>query len=659
MEIRQRSLGQLQAAGAQVTTTGFFRPHLALGASTLTLNIDDGPPGRRRLLADARHVTAQVLGVPVLYWPVYVGDPSQIPLRNVSLEFGDRHGEVVRTTWDGFALLGAQPPAGVDLDLLIDAYFRRGPGLGGNLTWTGRAGGAGSLLVYGVVNDTHRDLLPTGARIDRTGQGRTVALLEHIGALNDRWTLRAEGAWLSDENVVGAYFPQWTTSRREPTNALSVQRIDRSSMLLLGASVQANDFLVTDAALRSRGYAVERLPELRYARPADDLLADARPGLITLRSDSRAGLLRMRFTEPTAAELGFPSVRRAQAALGIDPSQSPGDRLRAQGLDESAVFRATTEHELSGRVDLGPLRLRPFAVGRLTGYDTDFDDFAASTGRDADALVASGGVGLTASTELTRIYDGLFVPALDIDRLRHVVEPSATLWYGDSTVAQGAIPTFDEQVERFARGPAVRIGVDQTFQTMRGSLGTQQSVDLLRVGLHVVFAGRDRPEPQRTPRFDQAFVHRSELGDFADLWAAWRVTDALGLTGRLVYDLQADRAAEAVAGVEIDHWPATRLFAELRRLGYSDDTYANAGVQYELSDRYTLRAEGTYNDKSGQFQSASLAISRRMPHLILTGRLTYDDITGQTSLGVDVVPAVADTAQQRIDRLGSAMLGLP
>lgn len=656
-EIRQQSLRSMTAKGARITTTGFFRPALALGASSLTLRLNDRPAGGTDLVADARNITLQAVGVPFLYWPIYVGDPTQIPLRNVGFETSDRHGELISTTWDGFALAGVDAPAGVDLDLIIDAYFRRGPALGGELRWNGRAGGEGSLFVYNVINDTYRDLLPTGARIDRDSENRTVAMFEHIGKLSDAWTVRAEASWFSDENVVGAFFPNMTWSRREPMTGASIQRVDPASMLLLSVNAQANDFLISDYQLRSRGYATERLPELRYARPGDDVLGEAAPGLLTYRSDSRVGQLRLSFTEPTAEDLGFVSTARAQAALGINPGQSPGDRLRAQGLDESAIFRFDTEHELSSQFDVGQIRVQPFVTGRLTGYDTDFDEFSAVSGQDADSLVASGAVGTRLSTQLTRVYNGVDVPALDLYRMRHVIEPSATLWYGDSTVAQGAIPVYDENVEGGAQGPAVRVGIDQTFQTMRGSLGGYESVDVLRVGAHLVFAGEDRPEVDRTPRFFDAYPQRSQLGDFFDLNAAWRLTDAVGLTSRFIYDLEADRTAESVVGVEVFQQPDVRLFTELRRLGYSSDTYINAGADYQLGDRYSLGAIATYNERAGQFQSATVRLNREIPNLILTARLTFNDITDDTSLGFSFQPTGIDLRQERVDRLGAAAMG--
>ncbi|MEO1278249.1 MAG: hypothetical protein AAFV77_04770, partial [Planctomycetota bacterium] len=272
-------------------------------------------------------------------------------------------------------------------------------------------------------------------------------------------------------------------------------------------------------------------------------------------------------------------------------------------------------------------------------------------------LVASGAVGTRFSTELTRVYNGIDLPALDLYRMRHVIEPNATVWYGDGTVAQGAIPVYDENVEDFARGPAVRFGVDQTFQTMRGSLGGYESVDVLRVGAHFVFAGEDRPDADRTPRFFDAYPERSQLGDFFDLDVAWRLTDAVGVTGQFIYDLESNRTAEGVVGVEISQLPDMRFFAELRRLGYSEDTYINAGADYELGDRYSLGALGVYNERAGEFQSGTIRVNREMPHLILTARLTYNDITGDTTVGFSFQPTGINRGRDRVSRLGASLLG--
>jgi len=645
-EIRQRSLRVATARGARLTTTGFFRPHLALGASSVTLRAPE-PGDRRTIIADARGLTVRVQDAPLAYWPRYVGDPTRIPLRDLRVESSSASGLAVRTAWDGFSLAGVEPPAGLDLDVLIDTFFERGPALGGELRWSGPRG-SGELFVYNLFEDGGTDQLATGARVDRDGDNRTIALLEHMARLDDRWTLRAEGAFFSDQNVADALGEGITDARREPVTGLSVQRTGQAGVLTLSAELLTNDFLVTEHALRSRGFLTERLPEARLTRTGDDLLPDARPGLLTYTSDSRVGLLRPNFTEPTAAELGFTTPRRSRAGLGIEPDQAIADRLRDRGLSERSIFRADSQHGLSAQLRLGALRVQPFVTGRVTAYDTQhagFDD-------DADAGRLWGAAGLRADTELTRVYDGLSVPWLDLHRLRHSVRPGATLWAAGATVPQGALPVLDEEVENLAQGPAARVGVDQTFSTMRGGAGRMASVDVLELSSHLVIAGDERPDPDRVPRFFEAFPERSQLGDALELQARLRPTDALGLTLEHTHDLDRWRAAETVAGFEIDHTPTTRFFGEYRRLGAADDTFLTAGTTYRLSERYEVGLRGVYDGGRGGFQSLAVSVARTIPHLIVTGQVRYNDITSETSLGLAVQPTLNDPRRDRLERLG-------
>ncbi|MEO1007478.1 MAG: hypothetical protein AAFX79_02835 [Planctomycetota bacterium] len=646
-EIRQRSLREFTATDAQLTNTGFFRPHLALGASTVTVR-SEPRPDRDRLIADARNITVRALDVPFLYWPVYVGDPTQIPLRRLAFQNSSRTGAAIRTAWDGFSLLGVEKPAGIDLDVLLDLYFERGPAFGGEVRWDG-----GDLFVYNLVSDSGTDQLTTGARIDRDDENRFIGLLQHIDQLDDLWTFRAEGAFFSDENVLSAFAPNLTSSRREAVTGGSLQRIDDASSLLVGTEFLTNDFLVSDYQLRSRGYIAERLPEARYIRPGDDLLPGVRPGLLTYGSDTRMGQLRLNFTEPTAAELGFDTPTRSMAAFGIAPSETLDDTLRAEGLTERSIFRFDTRHELSAQLDLGPVRVQPFVGGRVTAYDTEFEEFSD----EADEARVRGTAGARLSTQLTRVYDGVDVPALDLYRLRHVVEPNATFWYADSEVPQGALPVYDEFVENVAEGFATRFGIDQTFQTKRGSTGAYESVDVLTLSTHLHFAGDERPDDDRIPRFFDANPERSQLGDAFDLRAAYQATDAVGLTFQYTYDLDLDRNAEIVGGFQIDHSPTTRLFGEVRHIGAPDDTYASAGAAYQLSDRYDIAVDGVYDADENSLQSIGASLSREIPNLVLTGRVRFNEITGETTVGVRLRPTVIDRRREALDRLGNSALG--
>src|SRR5690606_2240346 len=103
---------------------------------------------------------------------------------------------------------------------------------------------------------------------------------------------------------------------------------------------------------------------------------------LTYYSQSSAGLLRFNLAENDLREQGF-TDQIAQDAFGINANQTIADQLRAQGYNQSEVFRFDSRHEVEMPLSLGAdgrFNLTPFAVGRITAYDTDFDDYRDATG---------------------------------------------------------------------------------------------------------------------------------------------------------------------------------------------------------------------------------------------------------------------------------------
>src|SRR5690606_31582704 len=128
--------------------------------------------------------------------------------------------------------------------------------------------------------------------------------------------------------------------------------------------------------LQSQGYRVERLPEARFVSGMRDVFEETLPGVLAYQFEARAGSLRMRFSDTSAASYGFDTNSLADAAFGTLPGEPIGDVLRAAGLNEDAVTRLDPRHELVATLSLGPVRVTPFVAGRVTAYDTDFEDFS-------------------------------------------------------------------------------------------------------------------------------------------------------------------------------------------------------------------------------------------------------------------------------------------
>ncbi|CAN0593595.1 unnamed protein product, partial [Laminaria digitata] len=184
------------------------------------------------------------------------------------------------------------------------------------------------------------------------------------------------------------------------------------------------------------------------------------------------------FSEVDAREYGFTTNSLADAAFGTTATQSLGDKFRAAGLDESPVTRVDTRHELNVRFDLGPIRVNPFVVGRLTAYDNDFATFSPA---QTDEVRYWGSGGITLSTTISKVDDGIESRLLDLHRIRHIIEPSITVWGSDSNFERGDLPIYDDDVEGLIEGTSVRAVLDQTWQTKRGGVGRWRDVDLVKL----------------------------------------------------------------------------------------------------------------------------------------------------------------------------------
>lgn len=634
--IRQEARNRFSATGAELTNSSFADPTFAIGASAVTImprpGGDDGPSSVR---VEAENVYARAGPLPVFYWPWFKGDIDEnFPLQQVAFGSTDSGGFTVRTGWDLFGLLGLDPPGGMSAKLLVDGYTRRGAALGGELAWGSETAG-GRFFSYGIIEDNGTDHLPSGARIEHEDQTRGLFLAEHRWTIDESWTLFLEGSYAGDPTFVPAFFRDWGGTMREFTNAAYLRHLDGNTSLTFLGKGEFMDFTPNEYLLQSLGYNTDRLPEITYTRLADDLLAGISPGLFSYSSEYRFSRLRLNFTEPTAAELGFDTVRRAQAALGLLPNQSPADRLRARGLTESDLTRFDTRHEVSAAADWGPFRVMPFVTGRFTAYDKDFTAYSP----DSDEQMRWwGAAGVRASTSFYTVDDAVESATWDLHRLRHIVEPSVTFWTAGSHVDQNDLPVYDDEVESIASGTAVRVGVASTWQTQRGGEGRWRSVDFLKVSVDGTFASNDADKESPVGRFFDYRPEYSLLGDFVAATAVWQVTDAVALTARENFDLEKNQPAHTVLGIRFDHSPDFSLYAEMRAVNERDITLVNGGARYQLTRHYAVGLDTAYDTDRGEFQYYGASVQRRFTGGTLGVRFTYDNIAGDYGVGVEFQP---------------------
>jgi len=631
--VRQTAKNEFNASKAKISNSAFFAPDLTIGVSDVkvtlnpTANADD-TVSQSGAVVEGKNVTLNAGSVPILWIPGFKGDPSSFPLRQISVGDSNRSGLAFRTRWNALSLLKIDGPPGVDVDLNIDYFAERGFALGVSSDWQTREH-RGELFSYLLFDDNGTDITSSGRKISRDGEIRGVIAAHDLWEFTQGWTLVSELSYASDEAFVPALFDDYGRTTVGFRNRLQLERLGDNSQLALELSTTLNDFIVPEHLLQSPGYQVNKVPEARFISLSKDLLPEFEPGLLTYSFEARAGMLRLSFSEVAASAYGFTTDSLADDAFGTTASMSLGDKFRAIGLDESTLLRLDTRHELAARFDLGHIRVVPFLVGRATAYDDSFDTF--SPNQDDDVRFW-GAAGVTVSTTISKVNDFAENRFFDIHRLRHVVEPSITIWGGDSNFDDSDLPIFDDDVEGLLRGGAVRAAVDQTWQTKRGGIGRWRDVDIFKLRSEYVWTSQNAGQ-SAIPDFFSSRPELSNPGEYIGTSAIWQPTEVLGFAGEVVYDLDADRTARASVGAIVEHRPGFTTSIEYREVQPLDATFASLNARYRLTDKYAVNTGLNYNFTLNDFQTFNAQVLRRFQMGSFGATIRYDNIRGETSFG--------------------------
>ncbi|MBL8965025.1 MAG: hypothetical protein JNK70_13280, partial [Phycisphaerae bacterium] len=677
--IRQESANEFTATRARITSTAFFDPELSIGATSLTVRrvprpavideqaasapwgagpseagfagrgISDEPaaPSDMSTIVDADHITLRAGGLPILYWPTFSGDPEQVPLRDIRIENSSGSGTALRTTWNAFGLLGLEKIEGLEADVMIDAYFERGIALGARLNWK-EFDRRGSAFGYLVPYDTGTDLYSPGTEKDRDGQTRGIILADQNEKIDENWRLILEGAYISDESFIDAYFDNLGRSRREMATRANIAYRDESTYFSFEAKGTINDFIANEYLLQTPGYATSRTPEATYIRLFDDPIGSddpELPGPILWTHEYRAGRLELQFDEPNADERGFSRDSLARRAFGIGRTQSIADRLRSSGYIEDGIFRADTRQQLDMPLHLGEFNVTPYTAGRVTVWDNDFSDFSPG---EEDNVRFWYGAGARASTTFQRVDDSVDSRLFDLYRVRHIVTPYANLWQSGTNVDRVNLPVYDESVEGIAEGGIATLGIDQTWQTQRGKAGKWHSVDVFKLNLAYTNSSRDSDRESPIGRFIDYRPELSNVGNFFTSDGVWQVSDALALSGSTVFDTDKSQQARSSLGAIVQHAPDFSSFIEMRAINSEDATNLGFGQAYRFAQKYRFAWAGTYETNVGDFGNIGFELQRSLPTAELGFGINYDNISGETSFGFLFRPAVAQGGTARL-----------
>ncbi|MEZ6243401.1 MAG: LPS assembly protein LptD [Phycisphaerales bacterium] len=644
--VRQEARDQFVASKAEVSNTAFFHPHFSIGTTSVKVTLEeDEATGDSYSVVDARNITLLGGGLPMFWWPVYVGDPERFPLRSVGFTSSNRTGPTIKTGWDLFGLMGMRRPDGLDAQVQVDYYGKRGLGLGTTMGWD-TAEHHGGLFSYLLPNDTGVDRVWGGREVDQTGEVRGAIVAEEMWRFREQWTLVAEGTFISDETFIESFDEEASKTRREFTNRLALKWQDEDFAGTIEFKGAIHDFISNEDIIQSPGYLVDKLPEIGVRQAGGDLLGDLAPGLLTHTWEASFSHMRLRFSEETAASYGFTDNASAMAAFGTLANQSLGAAQRGIGLTEDFVNRFDTRHEIAAPLQAGPISIRPFLVGRFTAYDNNFTAFSPN---EEDNYRLWGAAGITFSTSIVHVDDSVDSQLFDLHRIRHIIEPSLTLWHGATNVQSVNLPVYDDDVEALMDGSAIRVGLNQTWQTKRGGPGRWRTVDVFKLNAEYVWTSDTDDRLGAIPRFFDARPELSTPGEHARIEAIWNVTDVVALAGESIYDFEINQQARTAGGILFRHTDQFSTSLDMRYINSQNVTYGGASARYRLTNKYDAEARMTYNFQRDEFQTFSLLVNRKFPNLELGVLLRYDNVQGETSFGFQISPLGGGRSGQYLD----------
>lgn len=627
--IRQTSADAFLAENAVLTTSEFAKPHLALGAERLTLRQSTQPDGFVERYISASGITLRSEDTPFFYWPYLAAPAHALPLKRVNVGYSSSNGVNVQTAWDLYALAGRRAPDGVELLGNLDYRGDHGVGVGVEFEYN-REELRGQLRGYLLPSDSGDDDIADRNDVEFSSDTRGMVHGRHRQALPNGWELSLEGNHVSDPTFLEEFFREDAYEARPWETSAYLKKAEDDWALTGHLRYETNNFTAQVPQLLTPGYTVDKLPEVAYYRNGTSIFDDN----ATWYHESRIGAVRARFGEDSPGDRGF-TPAQSMALFGMPNTTAFDTAAAAMMFPTRTVGRFDTRNELALPLRAGIFDVTPFVVGRVTAYDDDFSEF---NGGNDDTVRFWGGGGVEVSTEVTKTYT-FTSELLDLDGLRHIIEPSMTLAHYGSSMQDGDLPVYDPEVEDLADGTVIRIGALNTLQTRRGREGRQRTVDWLKLRTDVVMRSNDADTATAIPRF---FDHRPEYslgGDHFYAELLWAATEAVAITGEVTHNFENGRVAQWRVGGEMRHDEHLSTFVHYREIDPIDAQLLTYGFALKLTTKYRFTFNHTLDFGQSQSRSIHLSLDRQLPRAVLQFVVSYDEIDDDTTIGLVLTPS--------------------
>jgi hypothetical protein len=626
--MQELSHNEILATGMQFTTSKFAVPTYSIGASYAYVH--QQPDDKEFFDVDSRDDVFHVLGIPVFFWPRLWGtiDTRPFPLRDFSSGNSSRYGTTITSEWGLFETLGRSPPKGLDVDYHVDYFGSRGPGGGFDGNYKG-----------GFITDTadpwdfegdFKSYIMSDRGIDQLGGIRTNVdpptelrgrlEWEHNHFFPDDWQLQLRLGYVSDPTFLQEYYqPEFDNAL--PYNAeFYVKRQRDTEVISFIAETDTTNF-ITNADRQQEQFDVARLPEIQYQRIGDSLLGDQ-------------GTL---FSNTSGAALKFDRSDFSLAEQGYYPGLSPGLPSDGYtGTTGSTIYRGDTREEFDLPLPVGPVKIVPYVMGRVTAYSNSPSD------EEKTRLFGGGGVRVT--TTFWHVDDSVDSDLLDLHRIRHVIQPEVNFYSSATTVDQSQVYIFDPSVDAVDDITAASVALHQHWETMRGGPGRWQSVDILDLNLEGDFYPHQPPPgvlavlPFRGlffPSEPETSIARQSLN--ADMTV--HLGDDTAFITDYQWDLDKRETAIAEAGVAVSRGSRLSYYIGDAYIQALESQVFTFNATYNLTQKYSINLNEALDFGQSRAAVTYLTVIRRFDTFAFSVSVYHDEINKVSGFNVNLFPA--------------------
>ena len=329
---------------------------------------------------------------------------------------------------------------------------------------------------------------------------------------------------------------------------------------------------------------------------------------------------------------------------------SPGIPAQGQtGTPDDTTWRGDFRQELNWPFSAGTIRMVPYVVGRYTAYSQSAD------GPGIDRISTAGGVRMT--TAFWKVDDSVKSDLFDLQRLRHVIEPSINLYAGAETAERHELLIYDEPIDAAAGITVAQVAINQRWQTKRGGPGKWRSVDVFTLNTEANFFINQPPQRELDPLGFRGIYFFSEpeaslARDSINVDAEWDISDFVIWKGGVSYNMEVRHSPRLKYSVGWRHiglnfneivrqhpWiPAGEDPSPPNTFVFERQDLVQFGAEYELSAKYKIHFANSYDIAQHRNDRSLISLVRHFDRFYMSLSFRVDDFQGENSVLFNIWP---------------------